>query len=61
MITQKTMLLKRKDLFDFFGSREGKKKGDPKNEGFSVEVYENTCRKNVRNAVWIQLLKTMEL
>ena len=47
MIFRKAMSLKYKDLLDYSRIRDGEKKGGPKNEGISVEVYENTCRKNV--------------
>jgi hypothetical protein len=37
-----SMLLERKDLIDLRGVQEGsEKKGDPKNEGMSNDVYEN--------------------
>ena len=40
------MLLKYKELVDFRGVQEGlEKKGDPKNEGMSHDVYENKGRK----------------
>ena len=40
------MLLKYKGLTHFRGVREGvKKKGDPKNEGMSNDVYENKGQK----------------
>ena len=34
-------LFKYNGLCDFWGSRKTKKKGDPKNEGRSKDVYEN--------------------
>jgi len=45
MPSLKTMSLKYNELFDFARALEGKKRGTPKNEGVSLDVYENKCRK----------------
>ncbi len=45
MRDRKPMPLKYKELFDFEGRVEGNKKGDPQNEGISLDVYENKGRK----------------
>jgi hypothetical protein len=39
------MSLKNKGLFYSEGVLEGKNRGTPENEGISVDVYENKCRK----------------
>ena len=56
------MLLKYKDLIDFGGVQEGsEKKGAPKNEGMSNDVYENKGQKNRHFGLETMLLKTNKL
>jgi hypothetical protein len=45
MLGQKSISLNYKDLFDFEGGPERPKRGTPENEGISLDVYENKCRK----------------
>jgi hypothetical protein len=39
------MSLKNKQLFDSYRKIKGEKWGTPENEGISLDVYENKCRK----------------
>jgi hypothetical protein len=45
MPDQKSMSLNYKELFDFKGDPKREKRGTPENEGISLDVYENKCRK----------------
>jgi hypothetical protein len=41
----KSMSLNYKELVDFDGGPKHEKRGTPENEGMSVDVYENKCRR----------------
>jgi hypothetical protein len=56
------MSLKYKDLVHFRGVQEDReKKGDPKNEGMSNDVYENKGQKIPLCELEIMLVKTKDL
>jgi hypothetical protein len=45
MPSLKSMSLNYKELVHFEGDPGGQKRGTPENEGISLDVYENKCRK----------------
>jgi hypothetical protein len=56
------MSLKYKDLVHFRGAQEGlKKRGDPKNEGMSNDVYENKGPEISLCELETMLMKTKDL